>query len=101
MGRPLANRYPYTDVYFHARQTQPYIHTSIVTILDRQLKHHFIILYRNHVRLPRNNSLARLVKEDCQVRGELIVMKLSSVNAKTIVNMRAGDTRLSDFAVAQ
>ncbi|KAJ7807508.1 hypothetical protein B0H14DRAFT_3483164 [Mycena olivaceomarginata] len=68
---------------------QSHVHDIAVTVRDGPNTSHFRVFFKRHVLLPASKSL--------RIQGDLLVMRVASRNEHSVVNMRAGDCRLSAF----
>jgi hypothetical protein len=87
-------RYPYAENYMQHSQTQPYIHNCIVTLHEGINTYKFMVFFKNHQRLPRNNCLA-VFSRCSNLRGDVLVMRIGT--KFSYVNMRERDTVLADW----
>ncbi|KAJ7809220.1 hypothetical protein B0H14DRAFT_3481596 [Mycena olivaceomarginata] len=66
-----------------------HVHDIAVTVRDGPNTSRFRVFFKRHVLLPASKSL--------RIQGDLLVMRVASRNEHSVVNMRAGDCRLSAF----
>lgn len=77
---------------------QPKVHGAEATIIDRSGHfHRFYIFFKNHVRLRMNQTIAHLCHGRLW-RGNAAIFRVAAAGSK-LVNLRAGDNRLADFAL--
>jgi hypothetical protein len=87
-------RYPYAENCMKNSQTQPYIHNCVVTVHEGTHVYKFMVFFKNHQHLPRNNCLSTLSKFS-NLRGDVLVMRIGVKFC--YVNMRERDTVLADW----
>jgi hypothetical protein len=87
-------RYPYAENCMKNSQTQPYIHNCVVTVHEGTHVYKFMVFFKNHQHLPRNNCLSTLSKFS-NLRGDVLVMRIGV--KFSYVNMRERDTVLADW----
>ena len=101
LGRAFSRRRPYFEDYLGSGSVKPTCqHQCLVTVQLPHDLHHFMVFFCRNQQSPANQSL-RHINHSSQFRGNILVLKVSIVNKKTVVNMWAGDSVLSDFLVAQ
>lgn len=80
-------------------EIQSYVHDATVTVVENGKHHRFIIFMKNHKELPSNLSVARLLGDEAEWRGDIVVVR-RGVN-DGLVNFRREDNNLADFAVRE
>lgn len=91
-------RFPLVEGHFADAGVVPYIHNCSVIVLEKNEVHKFVVFFKNHCRLPINHSLGVLNGEHA-LRGDVLVMRSSSRNPASVVNMRGRDNALADYIV--
>ena len=77
---------------------QPHIWNLEVTIVDRRARsHRFLFFFKNHSRLPINQTVENLM-EGCSLNGDVVILR-GAARSDSIVNMRGHDAHLADFAL--
>ena len=67
-------------------------------IVDRQKKtHHFYFFFKNHCRLPVNQTV-RALQEGEPWNGDIVIL-CRAARSNRVVNMRGKDAHLADFAL--
>jgi len=92
-------RYPYAESILAESRIQPYIHDCIITIQEHRRTHYFRVFYKRHTRLRTNNFLPTENNHD--MRGSVFVMRVAALEPSSVVNMRGGDARLSDWMIGR
>lgn len=87
-------RYPYAENYMQNSQTQSYVHNCLVTVHEGIRVYKFMVFFKNHKHLPRNNCLVAL-SNSSNLRGDVLIMRIGVKSS--YVNMRERDTILADW----
>ena len=100
----LSNRrYPYSrpDMRYVMgwASVQSYVHDAAVTVVENGKHHRFIVFTKNHKELPYNLAVDRLVGDEAEWRGDIVVVKRGKNGG--LVNFRREHNDLADFAVQQ
>ena len=99
---PHATRYPQVEALFEDRQVHPYIHNTIVRVIEEDgREHQFLVFCQNHIHLPLNQALQFLW------RGDIVVMRITqnrvtvgtAVNVGIAINARADDNTCMDAMI--
>ncbi|KAJ6546133.1 hypothetical protein B0H10DRAFT_1969735 [Mycena sp. CBHHK59/15] len=91
---PQDNRFTCVESVFDGAAVQPHIHDVHIVLKHGRHTSHFRVFFKCHVRLPANPHLLH-------IRGDLLIMRIASRNAKSVVNMRPSDQKLADFVAAR
>lgn len=78
---------------------QPYVHDCFVTIQDDRRTHYFRVYLKRHAHLRTNEYLPQ--ENDFDLHGALFVMRSAAMEPSSVVNMRGGDARLSDWLIGR
>ncbi|PPQ75763.1 hypothetical protein CVT26_000703 [Gymnopilus dilepis] len=77
---------------------QPRVHGAEITIVDRKGRQHtFFFFFKNHRRLPLNQTISRLC-QGATWRGDAAMFRVS-VSGTRLINLRSRDRALTDYAV--
>ena len=87
-------RSPRLDLVMGDNRLQPHIHDGIVTVIKGRRTTRFHIFVKNHRRLRSNGILERW---NMPWKGDIVVMRKGI--SDEVVNIRANDASLADFAV--
>lgn len=88
-----AQHFALTQSVLH-HEVQPYTHFREATVMDHRKRHNFYIFFKNHCRLPINESVRKLT--GVEWHGNIVIMR-GSAKGNGLVNMRGKDAQLSDF----
>ncbi|KAJ6498489.1 hypothetical protein C8R47DRAFT_1068765 [Mycena vitilis] len=86
---PQDVRYPVVEGVLDGACIQPYVHDIPVELKHGRRTTHFRVFFKRH-RYLADNALLHL-------KGDLIVMRVSATNPDSVVNLRSGDFRLTDY----
>ncbi|KAJ7429422.1 hypothetical protein B0H11DRAFT_1767893, partial [Mycena galericulata] len=88
-SNPQDLRFPCVESILDGSAIQAHIHDIRVVLKHGRRTTHFRAFFKRHVRLPANPLIG--------IRGDLLIMHVASQNIDSVVNLRAGDHRLSDY----
>ncbi|KAF8876364.1 hypothetical protein CPB84DRAFT_1649348, partial [Gymnopilus junonius] len=90
--------FPCMDTILGGWEVQRHIHGAEVSLIDRNGQTHgFFVFFKNHCRLPMNNTVARLCNGR-RWRGDLAVFRIA-VSGTRLVNLRNHDSTLTNFVL--
>jgi hypothetical protein len=83
--------------YFMEARIQPYIHDCTLLLRDGTRSYQFRIFFKWHVNLPINHSIP--ARKRVAFRGDVMIMRVGAAGG--VVNMRAGDSAMADYAAVK
>ncbi|KAG6849547.1 hypothetical protein H0H93_007562 [Arthromyces matolae] len=89
---PKTTRYPSVEPFLSNFRLQPYVHDTLLFIRRGSYAAHFRVYFKRHKYLSKNRHIDT-------VRGDVLIMKVSSKNAESLVNMRSFDAMMVDAAL--
>ena len=92
-------RDPLAESILGERRIQPYVHDCFVSIQDDHCTHHFRVFLKRHARLHTNKYLPG--ENNFDMHGSLFVMRVAAMESLSMVNMRGGDAKLSDWMIGR
>ena len=92
-------RDPLAESVLGERRIQPYVHDCFVSIQDDRCTHHFRVFLKRHARLRTNKYLPG--ENNFDMHGSLFVMRVAAMESLSVVNMRGGDAKLSDWMIGR
>ena len=88
-----------TESILGERRIQPYVHDCFVSIQDDCCTHHFWVFLKCHTQLHTNKYLPR--ENNFDMHGSSFVMHVAAMESLSMVNMRGGDAKLSDWMIGR
>ena len=92
-------RDPLAESVLGERRIQPYVHDCFVSIQDDRCTHHFRVFLKRHAWLRTNKYLPG--ENNFDMHGSLFVMRVAAMESLSVVNMRGGDAKLSDWMIGR
>ncbi|KAJ7612056.1 hypothetical protein DFH06DRAFT_1147407 [Mycena polygramma] len=86
---PQDVRYPIVEGILDGVPMQPHVHDVVVELKHGRRTTHFRVFFKRHRYLADNVLL--------DIKGDLVVMRVSATNPGSVVNLRSGDSRLIDY----
>ncbi|KAJ7120070.1 hypothetical protein C8R44DRAFT_877545 [Mycena epipterygia] len=88
---PQATRFPCVESVMNDYGFQPHVHDIDVELRHGRSITRFRVFFKRHVRLPQNGY--------APIMGDIVIMRVSTSNLNSVVNMRSTDRSLSDFVL--
>jgi hypothetical protein len=73
---------------------QPYVHDCVLEVLNDGWVHRFWVFFKRHCYMRLNKCV-----KGSGLRGDVLVVRLSNRGGRHSINMRTGDSSLSDYAI--
>ena len=81
-------RYPCVEGVLDDSRVQSHVHDFFIRIFVKRKPSLFRVFFKRHRNLPYNSSL--------KIQGDVVVMRVSSRNRNSLVNLQSPDIRLLD-----
>ncbi|KAL4255932.1 hypothetical protein AB1N83_014448 [Pleurotus pulmonarius] len=91
------SRYAYLESLLDDAALQPYVHDCLLTVKERNRLHRFRIFFKRHTLLPLNGAVQSL--GTAAFKGDVVIARVAVRDEVSLVNMRARDGILADFAM--
>ncbi|KAJ7122129.1 hypothetical protein C8R44DRAFT_735847 [Mycena epipterygia] len=88
---PQVTRFPCMESVMNDYGFQSHVHDIDVELWHGRSITRFRVFFKRHVRLPQNGY--------APVMGDIVIMRVSTSNLNSVVNMRSTDRSLSDFVL--